>query len=143
MKGFPYISPSFPLLFELKLLTRSKFEKSFFEIFELNIILFRGFGLNIEEHLEQKLDSGFSWKSFISSLNTDLFEVKPSEDYSFLETDLIRISIFDIGIVIPPVTPPDTGDNSNIALYIGLLAMSTIGGTSLIIFGKKKKEEVE
>ena len=82
---------------------------------------------------ETKAPSGYH-------LNEDLFEVKVSEDYKFMETDLIKISILDASIIIPPVTPPDTGDTFPMGLYIASAVIAMCGIGFILLKGKKEVE---
>ena len=68
-------------------------------------------------------------------LNENLFEL--TKDENGVYTASVEIEILDEIIIIPP---PQTGDNSNLGLWIGLLAASLAGIVVTIILSTRKKK---
>jgi len=68
----------------------------------------------------------------------DKFEIYPSGDREGLGTDLIKISVLDEIIIIPP----KTGDNTPIIILVALLGIGIVGVVILFATrGKKKSDE--
>lgn len=69
----------------------------------------------------------------------DKFEIYPSGDREGLGTDLIKISVLDEIIIIPP----KTGDNTPIIILVALLGVGIVGVVILFATRGKKKDEEE
>ena len=69
----------------------------------------------------------------------DKFEIYPSGDREGLGTDLIKISVLDEIIIIPP----KTGDNTPIIILVALLGIGIVGVVILFATRGKKKDEEE
>lgn len=66
------------------------------------------------------------------NINTDKFEVKPTDEKDTLGTDLIKITILDTSIVIPPKT------NDMIPIML-VVIIALIGVCGIIVFRKQRK----
>ena len=67
----------------------------------------------------------------------DKFEIYPTGDRESLGTDLIKISILDAIIIVPP-----TGDSTPIIILVAVLGIGIVGVITLVATrGKKKKDE--
>lgn len=67
-------------------------------------------------------------------LNNDKFIVRVSEDYEFMETDLINMNVYDYSIIVPGM-----GDNFNLPLYVGLMLLSVAGMVFVVVLKRKKQ----
>lgn len=75
---------------------------------------------------ETKAPSGYK-------INPDKFDVKVSDTYKFMETDLIKINVLDQAIIINPV---NTGTGRALLIATPVLALA---GLLLFLLNKKKK----
>ena len=69
------------------------------------------------------------------NINPDKFELKPTGEKNKLGADVIKITILDSIIIIPPKTPK-TSDIINIALILALIGLGACG---ILVFRKRKK----
>ena len=70
------------------------------------------------------------------NINNDKFEIKPSNDRESAGTDLIKITILDTSIAIPPSTPK-TGD-----ILLVIFGLITLFGISGIAIYRKKRHNI-
>ena len=87
---------------------------------------------NIYYVQETKAPAGYN-------INPDKFEVTLTGEDK-LGVDLIAINILDEALIIPP----QTGDNSNLALWFGLMGLSLLGLIAMtVVYRRKSKYEVQ
>ena len=73
-------------------------------------------------------------------LNRNKFEVKVSEDYTFFETDLIKVSVLDKGLIILPKIRELINTGGGMAA-IGALAVLAVAACALVIVNRKKDKK--
>lgn len=82
--------------------------------------------------METKAPAGYQ-------LNTDKFDITPTDTKAYGTTEIIPISIFDKMIIIPP----KTGDNMPIMALIAIMIIGAVGLTAVFVVRSKKKGQVE